>query len=226
MTKSSPLPRRSTTIGMWLFLASLTMLFGASMVGYLFIRVVNQQVKFGSIQLPKALWVSTLMMLASSYTIHRALIAIKREKQALFRIYLSSTIVFASIFILIQTPAMVELYHENSVAVAKWHAQQEARQQALSTQPAVAPHPLDEEDDGERIASNRSVPFYALVMALILIHALHVVGGLVALGIVAYHGYRGFYDHEQHAGVTNCVLYWHFLDAVWILMFTLIGAAG
>ena len=50
--------------------------------------------------------------------------------------------------------------------------------------------------------------------------------GLVALGIVAYHGYRGHYDHEEHAGVRNCVLYWHFLDVVWLVMFGTFLAVG
>ena len=221
-TKSAPLPRRSTTIGMWLFLVSLAVLFGASMVGYLFIRLSNQETQLGTLHLPKALWVSTMMILASSYTIHRALLAIQREKQALFRIYLSATIAFASAFVMIQTPAMVELYHSHLAALEKW----QARQKVLATQPVLAATPKNAEDDGEQITGRRASPFYALVMVLILIHALHVLGGMIALGIVAYYGYRGYYDHEQHAGVTNCVLYWHFLDIVWLMMFTVIAACG
>lgn len=201
---------------MWLFLSSLAMLFLASMVGYVFIRVMGDSPS-GSIRLPASLWVSTLMMLASSVTMHWALSAIRREKQALFRTYLTATIVFAGVFVAIQTPAMGQLLTEHKAATAAYIEQQK------NQQPAVA-NPSSNAD--EVIPGSRSMPFYGLVMVLILIHALHVVGGMIALGIVAYNGYQGRYDHEHYTGVNNCVLYWHFLDVVWIVMFTVISAFG
>jgi heme/copper-type cytochrome/quinol oxidase subunit 3 len=207
-------PRRAGTIAMWLFLGSLGMLFAASMLGYVLIRVTTGNPTGNEIHLPSSLWVSTLMMLASSYTMHRALLAIRREKQALFRTYLTATIVFASIFVVIQTPAMVQLIHEHKAAQAQFEAQK------LNAQP-VTHDPSSNAD--EVMAGRRSFPFYGLIMVLILIHALHVVGGMISLGIVSYHGYQGRYDHEHHTGVSHCVLYWHFLDVVWIVMFTIIS---
>ena len=201
---------------MWLFLASLAMLFIASMLGYVLIRVTGGQ-PTGVIRLPASLWVSTIMMLASSYTMHRCLLAIRREKQALFRTYLTATILFATVFVFIQTPAMAQLLREHQAATVEYKKQQ------ADLKPAVH-DPSSNED--EIIAGHRSMPFYGLVMVLILIHALHVVGGMIALGVVAYHGYQGRYDHEHFVGVNNCVLYWHFLDVVWIVMFTVISAFG
>ena len=60
---------------------------------------------------------------------------------------------------------------------------------------------------------------YGLVFALILLHALHVLGGMVALGIVAAQAHRGRYDHERYQPVRHAAMYWHFLDIIWILMF-------
>jgi heme/copper-type cytochrome/quinol oxidase subunit 3 len=60
---------------------------------------------------------------------------------------------------------------------------------------------------------------YGLVFVLILLHALHVLGGMVALAVVALKARRGVYDHEHYQPVRHTAMYWHFLDLIWILMF-------
>ena len=67
---------------------------------------------------------------------------------------------------------------------------------------------------------------YGLVFFLILVHALHVVGGIVALGIVTFRARRRKYDHENYMGVQFAARYWHFLDVVWIGMFTMFLVMG
>lgn len=64
----------------------------------------------------------------------------------------------------------------------------------------------------------RGFALYSLVMSLVIIHAVHVVGGLVPLGIVLSKSFKGYYDHESYEGVRHCAMYWHFLDAVWLIM--------
>ncbi len=59
---------------------------------------------------------------------------------------------------------------------------------------------------------------YALTLVLAFLHALHVVGGIVGLSIVAVQANRERYDHERHFGLRFCTLYWHFLDIVWVLL--------
>jgi cytochrome c oxidase subunit 3 len=57
-----------------------------------------------------------------------------------------------------------------------------------------------------------------MVTILVLLHALHVAGGVVALGIVSMRAVLGKYDHERHWPVDFSAQYWHFLDAVWLCM--------
>jgi len=59
---------------------------------------------------------------------------------------------------------------------------------------------------------------YALTFVLAFLHALHVVGGIIALVSTAFNAYRDKYDHERSLGLRFCTLYWHFLDVVWVLM--------
>ncbi|MEZ0312462.1 MAG: heme-copper oxidase subunit III [Myxococcota bacterium] len=56
------------------------------------------------------------------------------------------------------------------------------------------------------------------------VHALHVVGGFVPLGICVRNAYRGTYSSLSHRGVRYCAQYWHFLDVVWILMLSVMWA--
>jgi cytochrome c oxidase subunit 3 len=56
------------------------------------------------------------------------------------------------------------------------------------------------------------------------VHALHVVGGFVPLGICVRNAYRGTYSSLSFRGVRYCAQYWHFLDVVWIIMLSVMWA--
>ena len=42
---------------------------------------------------------------------------------------------------------------------------------------------------------------------------------LIPLGITTKRAFDGRYTAESHRGVWLCSTYWHFLDAVWLMMF-------
>ena len=50
------------------------------------------------------------------------------------------------------------------------------------------------------------------------LHAVHVLGGFVPLMVCAVRAFREAYSSYDHAGVTYCAMYWHFLDAVWLVI--------
>jgi cytochrome c oxidase subunit 3 len=53
-----------------------------------------------------------------------------------------------------------------------------------------------------------------------------VLGGIVALAIVTWRTKRQRYDHENYMGVQFAARYWHFLDIVWLAMFTMFLVMG
>lgn len=67
---------------------------------------------------------------------------------------------------------------------------------------------------------------YGIIFFLVIVHALHVVGGIVYLVLVTANAYRNRYDHESYLGPRHAALYWHFLDVVWIVMFGTLLAFG
>jgi len=53
-------------------------------------------------------------------------------------------------------------------------------------------------------------------------HGCHVFAGVVYLSCVLAKGIRGGYSPTDFNGVENVGLYWHFVDLVWILVFTFV----
>jgi cytochrome c oxidase subunit I+III len=54
-------------------------------------------------------------------------------------------------------------------------------------------------------------------------HGGHVSGGIVALGIVNWKALRGKYDDRKNTESIELMgLYWHFVDVVWIFLFTIV----
>jgi len=53
-------------------------------------------------------------------------------------------------------------------------------------------------------------------------HGLHVLGGVLTLLIVLVKAARGLYSQDHHDGVELFGLYWHFVDLVWIILFTIV----
>lgn len=54
------------------------------------------------------------------------------------------------------------------------------------------------------------------------LHAAHVVGGLIPLGVVIARAKKDRYSRNFHPGVRYVTIYWHFLDVVWVVLFSLI----
>jgi cytochrome c oxidase subunit 3 len=52
------------------------------------------------------------------------------------------------------------------------------------------------------------------------LHAVHVLGGFVPLGIVIGHARRRQYSSSRYEGIKLCAQYWDFLGCVWIALFT------
>lgn len=53
-------------------------------------------------------------------------------------------------------------------------------------------------------------------------HGAHVFGGVLMLGVVVYRGMAGQFSAKHHDMVEATSLYWHFVDVVWILLFSIL----
>jgi cytochrome c oxidase subunit 3 len=54
------------------------------------------------------------------------------------------------------------------------------------------------------------------------LHGAHVTIGLILLGMVTIRAFRGHFSPEHHHGVEIPGIYWHFVDVMWIVVYTTI----
>jgi cytochrome c oxidase subunit 3/cytochrome o ubiquinol oxidase subunit 3 len=62
--------------------------------------------------------------------------------------------------------------------------------------------------------------------SLVGLHAFHVTAGLLMLSLVAVFGLRGRVGVSQSGRVEVLSMYWHFVDAVWVVVFTVVYVLG
>jgi cytochrome c oxidase subunit 3 len=53
-------------------------------------------------------------------------------------------------------------------------------------------------------------------------HGAHVAGGVIFMGVVLARSMAGQFSAARHEAVEACSFYWHFVDIVWIALFTVL----
>ena len=67
-----------------------------------------------------------------------------------------------------------------------------------------------------------SGPFGTTYFTLTGFHGAHVFGGVIMLGVILYRGLTGQFSSRHHDAVEAASLYWHFVDVVWIILFSIL----
>jgi cytochrome c oxidase subunit 3 len=62
--------------------------------------------------------------------------------------------------------------------------------------------------------------------SLVGLHGFHVTAGLIMLSLVAIFGFMGRVGVSQSSRVEVLSMYWHFVDAVWVVVFTVVYVLG
>jgi cytochrome c oxidase subunit 3 len=170
--------------GMWLFLLTLAVVFVATIIGYLAVRIspINASTwpPASMPPLPGVLFWSTGALLVSSWTMHRGVRACERGSVSQGA-WTLATLVLGVAFLVLQLVAWRE---------------------------AVA--------DNMRLRDHLYAWTFFVLTGL---HGAHVVGGLIPLGVVTAKALRGRYGPDRASGAIYCGMYWHFLDAVWIVLY-------
>ncbi|NNM88209.1 MAG: heme-copper oxidase subunit III [Phycisphaerae bacterium] len=194
-------------MGVGLLVFSLSVLFASSLIGYLYIRA--QAPVVAHLRLPNLLWVSTAVLLISSITMHAGLRAIQHGRESRLTRNLAATFGLGLLFLILQAISAVDIFHSlqlSNIAMARVGIRNTGGL-APGLTPVVQTHVL--------IAA-----FYVFTA----LHALHVIGGLIPLGVVLQRAINGVYSRNYYPGVRYCSIYWHFLDVVWLVIFVVLLA--
>jgi heme/copper-type cytochrome/quinol oxidase subunit 3 len=175
----------SSRLGMLLFLASLTMFFGASIVAYLAIRLDSPLAPPpGHLVLPSGLWVSTFLLLLTGWSIHVADRRARHRAGDSLRRWLGLSLGCGVAFVAVQVPCLLELLRVHRVALA-----------------------------------HQGGAIYGLTFSLVVMHALHVLGGIAPLAALTFGAWGRGAAVVSRRRMRGCALYWHFLEVVWIALF-------
>ncbi|MFZ0310797.1 MAG: cytochrome oxidase subunit III [Candidatus Sulfotelmatobacter sp.] len=233
----------SKKVGMWLFLASDSLTFGALLFAFSYNRIYTAwPTPFGKESIINAT-VMTACLLSSSLTMVLGVIAARRHDRSWTRNWLLATMAFGTAFIVLHAMEWTHLIHEG-----------------LSL-PGF-PKPAGQLDTEYAKISTGVPQFAATFFGLTAMHMLHVTIGVIYLGVVALRKWflpilaalwlAGFLlipsDNVFHYGVHALLiglivasiivflkpkdydaqdvevsgLYWHFVDLVWMFIFPLV----
>lgn len=64
-----------------------------------------------------------------------------------------------------------------------------------------------------------------LFFVLTMLHAVHVIGGLLPLGVAVSRTGSGRYSRSSHHGIRSLAIYWHFLGVTWLVLFAVLYLA-
>ena len=191
----------AASFGMWLFLISLAAFFVAVLLGYLVMWVQLGDLNRWPADLPQppvTLLISTLLLgAASCWTLERAAKSARAASASEPRDgsdVVCITNLKATAFL---TAGFLVLQ-----LFAGWDWFSSIRSQWM-------------------LASESSFA-YAGILTLIGLHAVHVIGGAVALGIYGSSVVKHGVTARNASGLRFTAMYWHFLGAVWLLMFAVI----
>lgn len=74
-------------------------------------------------------------------------------------------------------------------------------------------------DAGYYFTGSESTITTSFLYVVVLVHLLHLIGGLIALLIIIYNHYKQKYKAGQTLGIELGAMFWHFLDFLWLYLF-------
>ena len=249
-------PRQDTglynaKVGIWLFLASEVMLFGALFSSYILLRIGAPPGTW-----PRALlnipigFANTLVLITSSITVVLAWASLKVGNFGRFRIFQACTILFALTFVGIKSFEYHDKFTHYDVIMkngktADGHLAEKAPNGDVvlhhaviyPTEMGVAArqhHEFTQHQDELKINASEIVKmdnwgpwhstYFAIYFTLTGLHALHVIaGGLVIFAIWGPLAKQWKTDPERYTNrIEVSGLFWHFVDLVWIFLFPIL----
>jgi cytochrome c oxidase subunit III len=194
----------SYLVGMWTFMVTEVMFFGALFLAYILYRWHYQPDFYRAHE--ELSWplgaLNTTMLLLSSFTMVMAVHFAQLRKNKLVVANLGATIVLATGFLLVKF-------------ILEWPAK---FQHHLVPGPTFGSHPESLNGASPRAAEL----FFSLYFLMTGLHAIHIIIGIIIIGALAAMWHKNIKSVSEDYIPTELVgLYWHFVDLVWIFLFPL-----
>jgi cytochrome c oxidase subunit III len=197
----------SGIFGMWVFLVTEIMFFGAIFAAYAIYRSMYLPAfEFGSRLLDIKLGtVNTAVLIGSSLTMVLAVHAAQTGKRKALVFFLLLTMVLGGIFLGIKS---YEYY-------TKWEH---------FLVPGLRFAPTETLPSG--VTMQNLEMFFCFYFFMTALHALHMIIGFGIMTVLVIMSWRGRFSPEYYTPIEVSGLYWHFVDIIWIFLFPLLYLIG
>ena len=207
---------------MWAFLGSDCMFFGSLIGTYVVSKGKSQVGPFPEdvFSIPVTS-VSTFVLLMSSMSMVLAYAALTRSNIKAFRIWIASTAILGMTFLSFQVFEFRDFanheVHFECAAVSELTAFEKTFVDKCAGATEV------KEQHGLTLRTNL---FGTTFFTLTGFHGAHVTLGVIWLLSLFFYSFRGGVTAQRNLDVDLAALYWHFVDVVWIVIFTVVYLFG
>jgi cytochrome c oxidase subunit 3 len=203
--------RSAATLGMWLFLATEVLVFGAVFTAYAVYRTSYPHEFEAASQRLNILIaaINTVVLLTSSLTMALSVYATRVGRRSMVLTCLILTAVLGGVFLGFKVVEYRDDYIENLVPGLAFDAT--APEWAAHTPPVNPQH------------VQLMLMFYYILTGL---HAVHLTIGIGLLGWLIAQARLGRLTPQRYIPVEVIGLYWHFVDVVWIFLLPLLYLTG
>lgn len=193
-------------LGIWVFLGSEVMFFTALIGSFIILRFGTPEhfAVPGAILNVPVTAVNTFLLICSSVTMVKAFASIQDGDVAGLKKWLVATCIIGASFVGVQIFEYTQLIHHGFLPSGY------APGSELATEAAAGHLPASVGVYGSS--------FYTMTG----FHGFHVSMGVICMTWVTIKAFRGGYSQQDHRGVEVIGLYWHFVDLVWIILFTIV----
>lgn len=73
--------------------------------------------------------------------------------------------------------------------------------------------------NGHYFTGNASSITTTFLYVIVVVHLIHLAGGMISLLIIIYNHFKQKYNSTQTLGIELGAMYWHFLDFLWVYLF-------
>jgi cytochrome c oxidase subunit III len=199
------------TLGMWVFLATEVMFFGGVFTAYAILRA-RFPADFAAASRQLYIWIgaaNTAVLLTSSLTMALALYSVRAGRQGQLVVFLGLTLLLGAVFLGVKVTEYYIDYKEQLIPGPDFSVQSEGWQKAA-------------EETGQPVDRAHAQLFFVFYFFLTLLHATHMVVGMVIMAIQLVRARRGQYTAIYNTPIELMGLYWHFVDIIWVFLFPLL----
>jgi cytochrome c oxidase subunit 3 len=201
----------AATLGMWAFLATEVLFFGGVLTCFAVYRYWYKVGFIAGTDCQSALigTLNTAVLLTSSLTMALAVHAAAGGRKTALAQLLALTILLGAAFLGVKGYEYTRDYHEGLFPGATtFHPSPEIKEKWAEAQLNPVPRQVE--------------LYFVFYFVLTGLHALHMLIGMVILGIMFFRARQGRYTAGNPASVEVIGLYWHFVDIVWIFLFPIL----